>query len=57
MLGMPDIELQDILKVICEVVGGLQVDRKFHSQTIQMSSAPSCTANTDLESGQIMWIS
>ena len=35
LLGMPDIELLDILKILCKVMGDQQTDSKFDSQTIQ----------------------
>ena len=44
---MPDIELPDILKIMCEVVGELQEDRKFYSQSIQPSSGSSHNTNLD----------
>ena len=47
--GMPEIELLDILKIICEVVGGQQGDGKFDFQTIQLVNAHSCKAYTDWE--------
>ena len=46
---MPDIELLGLLKVTCEVVEGQQADRKFNSQTIQLSNGRRCKANTDWE--------
>ena len=49
LLEMPDIELLSILKIMCDVVEGQQADRKFDSQTMEPSSAPSCKANTDWE--------
>ena len=43
--GMLDIELLVILKIMCEVVGGQQEDRKFYSQRIKPTSTPNCKAN------------
>ena len=34
LLGMPDIEVLGILKIMCEVVKGPKVGRKFDSQTM-----------------------
>ena len=45
LLGMPENELLDILKIMCEVVGDQQADRKLESQTIQPSNSPRCKAN------------
>ena len=45
LLGMPDIRLVDILKIMCEVVGEQQADKKFDTQTILPSSGSSCKAN------------
>ena len=47
LLGMPDIELLGILKIMSEEEEGQQAARKFNSQTIKQPSAPSCTANID----------
>ena len=46
LLGMPGIELLNKLKVICEVGGDQQADRKFDFQTVQPSNSPSCKADT-----------
>ena len=35
LIGMPDIKLLDILKIMCNVMGNPQFGRMFHSQTIQ----------------------
>ena len=45
LLGMFDMEMLGILKIMCKVVGGQQVDRKFNSQTVQPSNGYSCKAN------------
>ena len=45
LLGLPDIKLLDILKIICGVMGDQQADRKFDSQTIHPSNGSSCKAN------------
>ena len=50
LLGMPDIELLVGLKIMCYVVEGQQVDRKFNSQTVEPSSALSCNKNTHQDS-------
>ena len=42
LLGMPDIELLSLLKIICEVMGGQQANKKFNFQTRQPSIIPSC---------------
>ena len=42
LLGIPDIKLLNILKIMCDVIEGQQADRKFKSQAIEPSSAPSC---------------
>ena len=44
-LGMPDIDLLNILKIMCEVGGDQQADRKFESQTIGSPNSPSYKAN------------
>ena len=49
LLGMPDIELLGILKIICEVVKGPQTDRKFHSQRMTPSSTLTIKTNTGQE--------
>ena len=49
LLGISDIELLGILKIMCEVLGSQQADRKFNSKMIQLYSALSCKANTDWE--------
>ena len=48
-LGMPDIELLGIMKIMCDVIEGQQADRMFDSQIIEPFSALSCKANTDIE--------
>ena len=45
LLGMPDIELLDILKSRCEVMGDPHVGRKIDPQTIQPFNSLSCKAN------------
>ena len=45
LLGMPDIEMLDILKIMCEVMGGPHKSRMVSSQTMQASNGPSCKAN------------
>ena len=43
---MPDTELLDILKIICEVVGDQKTDRNFDSHTVQPSNGSSCKVNS-----------
>ena len=50
LLGMPDIELPGIPKVMLEVVEGQQADRKFDTQTMKLSSVLRYKANTDWRS-------
>ena len=45
LLGMPDIEVLDILKITCEVMGDLYKSRMFDCQMIQPCNSPSCKAN------------
>ena len=45
LLRMTDIEVLDILKVICAVMGDLHKSRMFDSQTMQTSNGHSCKAN------------
>ena len=49
MISMPGIDLPGLLKITCEVVGCQQRDRKFNSQTIQLSNSHSYKANIDQE--------
>ena len=44
-LGMPDIKLLGILKIIHEVIGDPHESRKFNSQTIEASNNPSYRTN------------
>ena len=46
LLGMPDIKLLNLLKIMWGVVGDQKADRKFKSQTIWLSNGPKCKANT-----------
>ena len=46
LLGMPDIELLGLPKIMCEVVRDQQADQKFRFQTIQATSGSSCKENT-----------
>ena len=55
--GMSDIELLGLLKIMCELVGCQQVELKYDSQTIKLSRAPSCKANTDQEISKKLWLS
>ena len=45
LLGMLDIKLLGILKIMCEGMGDKQADRKFDSQIIQQPNNPSCKIN------------
>ena len=47
---MPDLELLDIQKIMCEVVEDQHADRKFDSWTMESASALSCKVNTDTDS-------
>ena len=42
MLGMPDIELLNILRITCDTIGGYHESRKFNSQTVETSDSPDC---------------
>ena len=42
LLGMPDTELLDIIKITCEVMGDPHKSRMFNSQTIQTANSPTC---------------
>ena len=46
LLGKPDIELLDRLKITCKVVENQQVDRKFDSQTIKPTFDLNCRTIT-----------
>ena len=43
--GMSDIEVLDILKITCEVMGDPYKSRMFECKTMQTSNGPSCKAN------------
>ena len=43
--GMADIQLLDILKTVCKVMGNCMKAGKFDSQTVQASNGPSIKAN------------
>ena len=45
LLGLPDIKLLDILKIICETMEDQQADKRFDFQTIQPSNNPSFDTN------------
>ena len=45
LLGMPNIKLLDILKIMCEAVADQQADRKFDFQTILPSNGSSHETN------------
>ena len=42
LLGMLDIELLNVLKIMCKVMSYPHQSRKFNSQTIEASSSSSC---------------
>ena len=46
LLGMPDIKLQDILKIMCEIVEDQQAGKKFISQTIELVGTLDCRTCT-----------
>ena len=45
LVGMPDIEVLNILRMICDVIGSPSETRKFYLQTIKASNDPSCKVN------------
>ena len=49
LLGIPEIELHDKLKIMCDVIEGQHTDRKFDPQTMKPPCPLSCKANTDVE--------
>ena len=56
LLGMPNLELLGILKVMSNVVDDQHVDRKFDYQTMEPASALSCRAQI-LITGHIVGMS
>ena len=46
LLGMQDIELLNILKIMCEVIGDPHESRKFNLQTLEASNGPTYRVNT-----------
>ena len=42
LLGIPDIELLNIVKIMCEVIGDPHESQKFDLQAIGVSKSPSC---------------
>ena len=46
LLGKLDIELLELLKIVCEVLDQHQIGRKFNLQTIETSSAQEQRTNT-----------
>ena len=50
LLGIPDIELFYILKIMCDMAESPQANRKCDSKTLEQSSTLSCKANTDWQS-------
>ena len=46
---MPDIELQSILRIMCDIIGGALEHRKLYLQTIEVSDIPNCRANEGLQ--------
>ena len=47
LLGMPRIEMLNILKIMCEVIGDPHESRKLNSQTIEASNSHSCKMKTE----------
>ena len=47
LLGMPDIELIGIIRVMCETIDNNKSDRKFDMQTRHASDSQNCKANRD----------
>ena len=45
LLGMPDIELLNILRITCAVISGPHESRKLDSEAIEVSNSSSCIAN------------
>ena len=45
LLGMPDIEVLDLLKIMYEVMGDPNKSRMLNFQSIQAFNNPSCKAN------------
>ena len=56
-LGMHDLEKLGILKIMCEVVGGKQGERKFFSKTINHPAPQTAEQTQTGGSGQIIWMS
>ena len=48
LLWMPDIQLLNILRITCEVIGDLHKSRKINSQIIEASNNPSCKTSRAL---------
>ena len=46
LLGMLNIEVIDIFKIMCEVVGDPHKSIMFHLQTMQEAKGPSCRGNS-----------
>ena len=49
LLGVPDIEMLNILKTTCEMIGDPHESRKFNLQTIEVPNGTSCRANKSLQ--------
>ena len=49
LLGMPDIELLHILKIMCDMIGDPHNNRKLDLQTAEASNCPDCRTNSAIE--------
>ena len=56
LLGMPDIEVLNIPRIICEGMGGIHKSRIFNSQKMEASNSPSCKVNKPHRSKKIIWM-
>ena len=45
LIGMPDIKLLNILKIICEVIDDRHESKKINFQTVEASNGPTCRIN------------
>ena len=56
LLGMPDIKLQNILRITCEVISMSYENRKFDSQTTEAPNSSSWRTNRTPWMTQTKWI-
>ena len=56
LLGMPDIEVLDMLKIMSKVMGDPDKSRMFDYQKMQASYSSSCKAKILNRSRQIVWM-